>query len=398
MKPQAWVYIGVVYALGLCAVIVSFVTQALLFDNGVAFITLTILATVAQLVDAEVPNHQLYSPHLTFFFASLLVLGLPLFLVMITIVHIIEWVHKRLTQNTNLRSWYIQPFNIAVHYITGTVVFAVGHLLLSVSQTVWSTLAVAVVCLMAVIYTFLNHWLVGWALVLARGISWRKSGIFDRDNLLSDFFLLLIGYTIAVVWAVNPVLIMVAIVPLLLIHRALTIPQLIHEARTDAKTGLWNMTHFSKLFDDELARARRFNHSLALVVADIDYFKKCNDTYGHLAGDSILRQVAQMMQSVSTEYDIVGRFGGEEFMIVVAENGRERAVPLAEQLRQLIATTPFMVSSHPEPVHITISLGVSYFPADGLMVERLIEEADKALYKAKATGRNRVVTTVNVVS
>ncbi len=259
-----------------------------------------------------------------------------------------------------------------------------------------TTLAVLAVALAALTYTLCNHVLIGLALVLARGVSLHDSGILDLENLLTDLVLLCLGYTVAVLWTLNPWLILPALAPLLLIYRALTIPRLKQEAQTDAKTGLLNARYFSKLFEAELERARRFNRPLALIVADLDLLRNINNTYGHLAGDVVLSGIGQNIRDSIRDYDIAGRFGGEEFIIALPETGAREAHEVAERLRQTIANASFAVTTSPAAIRATMSLGVACFPDDANTQKNLIHAADVAVYQAKIQGRNRVVCSADV--
>ena len=172
--------------------------------------------------------------------------------------------------------------------------------------------------------------------------------------------------------------------------------QLIHaqdllqiRATQDALTGLWNRGAILELLSKELARARRTSGSIGIILADLDHFKRVNDTYGHLAGDIVLREAAQRMRSSMRDYDVIGRYGGEEFLVIVPESGFASTVAQAERLRRAVAEAPVIT---PEgSIAITISLGVTAGGGeDSLAAESLVRAADAALYQAKKLGRNRV--------
>jgi len=152
-----------------------------------------------------------------------------------------------------------------------------------------------------------------------------------------------------------------------------------------------NAGYFTKLFEVELARARRFNRPLALIMADLDLLRNINNSYGHLAGDIVLAGVGQVIRQSIRDYDIAGRFGGEEFLIVLPETGPREAQEIAERLRVVIASERYEVRTSPVPIHATMSLGVACFPEDAAAPKDLIHAADVAVYQAKINGRNRVV-------
>ena len=161
-------------------------------------------------------------------------------------------------------------------------------------------------------------------------------------------------------------------------------------ATRDPMTKLWNHGAIITLLNKELAHARRHEHGVGVIMADIDHFKGLNDTYGHKGGDAAIMEVAERMTSELREYDSVGRYGGEEFLIVLPEPASMAVVVhAAERLRACIADRSFDVEGNEVP--ITISLGVALgAEADQLDPEVLIRSADEALYQAKSQGRNRI--------
>jgi diguanylate cyclase (GGDEF)-like protein len=161
-------------------------------------------------------------------------------------------------------------------------------------------------------------------------------------------------------------------------------------ATTDGLTGLTNHRTFQERFGDLLERAARHGHRAAVLLCDVDHFKKVNDTYGHPAGDEVLRRVAKVLQEVARKIDITARYGGEEFAVVLDNADVHQARAVAERLRQEIGK--LAIETDKGPLRITESIGVAAFPDDGRDRATLIERADTALYHAKHTGRNRVVT------
>ena len=161
------------------------------------------------------------------------------------------------------------------------------------------------------------------------------------------------------------------------------------QAMRDSLTGLYNHAHLRERLREEVERARREEKPLALLMLDIDHFKRFNDTYGHLLGDAVLRIVAQVLRAQTREYDVVGRYGGEEFALVLpgAEEGEARGV--AERIREGVKGTA--IPGLGEDVRVTVSIGVAHFPEHGDCPEALIAAADQALYRAKAWGRDQVV-------
>jgi two-component system cell cycle response regulator len=161
-------------------------------------------------------------------------------------------------------------------------------------------------------------------------------------------------------------------------------------ATTDGLTGLTNHRTFQQRFADMLERAARHNHKVALLLCDVDHFKKVNDNYGHPIGDEVLRRVARVLQEVPRKIDIPARYGGEEFAVLLDNVDVNQAKAVAERIR--VEISKIVVETEKGPLTVTESIGVAAFPDDGRDRATLIERADLALYHAKHTGRNRVVT------
>jgi two-component system cell cycle response regulator len=160
------------------------------------------------------------------------------------------------------------------------------------------------------------------------------------------------------------------------------------QATRDPLTCVWNRYAILDTLSREANRARRESSPLAVIMADLDHFKRVNDTYGHLAGDSVLREAARRMQACVRAYDYVGRYGGEEFLIVLPGTSAGHAVQLAERLRMAVSSEPIVAGS--DPLNVTASLGVTATEHADAVPETLIRVADDALYRAKEAGRNRV--------
>ena len=158
---------------------------------------------------------------------------------------------------------------------------------------------------------------------------------------------------------------------------------------TDSLTGLYNRKHLMEVLAKEVARAERYQRPLALLMIDIDHFKVYNDTCGHLAGDEVLRTIAAIFRGSIRGSDCAGRYGGEEFLIILPETAADGAGRIADRIRSRMAEQDFPAGS--QTVKITISGGVASFPSHGRKPESLLRSADAALYRAKESGRNRVV-------
>lgn len=162
----------------------------------------------------------------------------------------------------------------------------------------------------------------------------------------------------------------------------------------DCLTGLGNKLSLQDILRKEISRSARYNHHLGLLMLDIDFFKKVNDTYGHQAGDEVLRSIAQLMQESLRTHDRAVRYGGEEFIIILPKTTGKGAATFAERLRLRIASALLWIkdmSGQDLQMHITVSIGTAIYPGDGMTADHLIASADKAMYAAKHSGRNCVV-------
>ena len=166
--------------------------------------------------------------------------------------------------------------------------------------------------------------------------------------------------------------------------------QIENMAISDALTGLFNRRHVMERFSEELERAKRLKEALACIMIDIDNFKNINDTYGHLIGDRTLREVSEILKNSIRTYDIAGRYGGEEFLIILPDTGFEDALILAERIRAGIKAQPAAKSDLTPPIKVTISLGIASMRDTDISIDNMIKRADDGLYAAKKSGRDKV--------
>jgi len=170
-----------------------------------------------------------------------------------------------------------------------------------------------------------------------------------------------------------------------------TLSQLRQLAQRDELTRLLNRREFSRILNEEWDRSVRFKRPFALVMVDIDHFKKINDTHGHQVGDEVLRHVASLLAGQVRNVDRVARYGGEEFALIMIETDGKNAAEHIKRLGVLLAETPCVVESKNLTVEVTLSAGVATSIGDATSALDLVEVADKALYAAKKGGRNRIV-------
>jgi diguanylate cyclase (GGDEF)-like protein len=251
------------------------------------------------------------------------------------------------------------------------------------------TLAVAV-C--EIVGGRINHLLIAGAIKLSDPNVRLADLSFNREALQGDFAEFDLGILITVVVAVNVVLAIFAVPTVLLARRFMMHAQLLEKSRIDTKTGLLNAATWESEATAEIARAIRTRSPLALALVDIDHFKAVNDTHGHLVGDKALRAVTDALRTHLRAYDLAGRFGGEEFALLLPHTKEIDAINVAERLRAHVASMAIPVSDHDESaghITLTISVGVAALDDSNRELGDMLAAADAALYHAKETGRNK---------
>ena len=163
-------------------------------------------------------------------------------------------------------------------------------------------------------------------------------------------------------------------------------------ALTDSLTGLYNRRYFTAHLEGLMARIAEGAQGAAVLLLDVDLFKRVNDTYGHAAGDVVLREVAQRLARNVRSFDLVARYGGEEFVVVMPETALPIATMVAERLRAAIAEKPIAIGEIGREIPVTISIGIAVTLEHGDSATGALARADEALYEAKASGRNRAIT------
>ena len=230
-------------------------------------------------------------------------------------------------------------------------------------------------------------------------LGWRDV-LWNRELAPVDAVELCTGVLVALVVGLDPLLVVVTLPPVLLLHRGLLHGQLRAAARIDAKTDALNAATWEREATSELARLHRLGQPAAVLLVDIDHFKRVNDLHGHLTGDRVLRAVADGLRSQLREGDVLGRFGGEEFAVLLPGADEQEARRVAERLRRGVAEVGVSVdlpvgSTGSAPaaaaVSVTVSIGVAMAEDTLLSVVELLSAADAGLYQAKAGGRDRVV-------
>ncbi|RKX32835.1 MAG: GGDEF domain-containing protein, partial [Candidatus Zixiibacteriota bacterium] len=159
---------------------------------------------------------------------------------------------------------------------------------------------------------------------------------------------------------------------------------------TDELTGIFNYRYFALKLKEEQRRAARYNLPLSLIMIDIDWFKKFNDTYGHEVGNIVLQNITMVVKKCIRDVDIFARYGGEEFVIILPQTPSYEVASIGERIRQSIETSTFGGSDGIPELSVTVSVGVSSYPENGKPNEELLSVVDQALYRAKGSGKNKV--------
>ncbi len=254
----------------------------------------------------------------------------------------------------------------------------------------WSAAWLGIVVVSAFVYSVLNKLIIMTAVKGSDPSERVIAALLQREPLYNDLAELCIGMLVAYGVATNIFLAPVALPIIALLHRSLRHAQLLNASRTDAKTGLLNARTWEREATAEVARAVRAHVPLAVAVLDIDLFKRINDTYGHLFGDEAIKEIARCLPGVLREYDSAGRFGGEEFVLLLPHTRAVDAFRIADRVRDHISGLSLRTADG-QAVQITVSVGVAALDAGSRReLSELLAAADAALYRAKRDGRNQV--------
>lgn len=386
LSKRTTAYLIITYLAGALILIPSLLS--LRVTEPVMFVVLCVLGSTLHILKVEgATNRSHYTFSFLIFGFALLHLDAPLALLVILVSNLAEWVW-------NKPSWFIQLFNISCYTIVAQVTLLVytsinpGH-----STTSWPVILGIVLSMAS--FTLINHLIIGVVVWLARGESFKQSGIFGIVPLLIDLTMLAVGASMALVWDYNPYAILIFLTPAYPLYMALRIPALERKTEIDQKTGLYNHSYFVNQFSNELQRANRYDRPFSVIIADLDLLRNINNTYGHLAGDEVLKGVADILRKTVRDYDIVARFGGEEFAILMPETQIENAILRAEYIRKAIESARFVVPTSVDPIKATMSFGIAKRENFEQSQEEILHHADTALYRSKLSGRNRSLAFVN---
>ena len=264
-----------------------------------------------------------------------------------------------------------------------------GHL----SPGAYHVSLLAAILAAAITGYLVNAWLVVGAVKLTSPTARIRALMFTRESATTDAVVTCLASLIAFALTFTLAALIVALPVVLMQKRFLMHSQLVAEARTDAKTGLLNAATWHREASTELSRIRGYWSPTSLAIIDIDHFKLVNDTHGHLAGDRVLRAISDRFKTQLRDGDLIGRFGGEEFAILLPHTSGTEAGRVAERLRGHVADQPIVISDGREAaigVSITVSVGVAELAHTRQDLDELLAVADAALYQAKAAGRDQI--------
>jgi diguanylate cyclase (GGDEF)-like protein len=360
--------------------------QYLNLENLPELVILLVIGSIAMIIKVEGATERW---HISFNFLiygfCIVGVGIAETLLVILVSNLAYWIWYR---NDYKGQWYIICFNIA-SFIIVTQITTWAYQLMNPTGNPQTWLSVIAIVFAMSVFTFLNHLIVGIIVWLARGQNFSESGVFDSMPLVIDLTLLSMGASLSLIWSFNPYIIAIFLLPLYLIYSTLRVPALERQTTIDQKTGIYNHGYFMDQFEHELARANRFDRPLTVIMGDLDLLRNINNTYGHLAGDEVLKGIAKILKESVREYDVVARFGGEEFAILMPETESDIAYKRAETIRIAIQSAEFNVPTSAEPIHATISFGIATRNNAGQTKEEILHHADIVLYQSKLNGRNR---------
>jgi diguanylate cyclase (GGDEF)-like protein len=340
--------------------------------------------------EGEPYNHLLS----VWLFASVLLLPPALTAVLITV----GYLHAYLRVYRRRALVYRKVFSAAT-----VVIACVGaHLVLAViypgtthpyAPVLAGPVGLAAVVAAAAVYRLVNYALVVTAILATNLDRPARSALGNAIDQLMMAGAVGLGGGVAVVMTTQPWLTPLLVLTVLGLHMGLLVPQFREASRNDSKTGLFNSMFWANLVAEEMDNARRFDGTMAVLVIDLDHFKRVNDRHGHLAGDAVLLAVSETIKQSVRAHDIVGRYGGEEFAVALPGITANAVVPAAERIRAAIADMRVTIVDLDGVERVvsglTASIGAGVFPDHGTDRTTLVRNADAALYEAKAEGRDR---------
>ncbi len=363
---------------------------AVLLGLGLVFEEMSRRVARIRLLISLGPNPDMTSVW-TFAAAVLLPPGQAAVLAIAVAVHL--WLRQ---YRGNASAPYRRVYTAATVVVACLAASALLHPAGSHIDTGYSVAAAALVVAAIILYTSVQRLLISAAVVLSGGPSHRAMVLGRWDENALEIATLCLGYLTALVLADAAWLVVLVVLPMVLLQRGGLMKQLERTASTDTKTQLLTSTAWRELADRALTQAARRRSTAALLIVDLDHFKSVNDLHGHLIGDAALYAASARLSQEVRQNDVVGRFGGEEVVVLLADADVHTALRIAERLRQHIGDIRLadLQASHTDGSRcehvLSASIGVAVFPEHAEGLDALLGSADSALFVAKRAGRNRV--------
>src|SRR5664279_428415 len=370
LPPRAARYVLAVDALAVLALVVAAWSASLRWRDVAVFAAFVFCGCVSvegsrQLGSPASRRDRAYKDLLSAWTLPVVLLLPPVYAVLVYLP-INAFAQSRVTRLPPVK----RIFNTAVVAIAGYLA-ALAHQLISGRPTGPSTVAlvgsprvIVAALVAATVFAAVSACLVAGVLHhVSPGRTCRQT-FGTRDGVVIDAADLCVGVLVAVIWTASPVLVVLALPPVLLLQRTLLHGELLQASRTDMKTGLANPAYWRDIAEREVARALRAGRPLAVLLLDIDHFKAVNDTCGHLAGDRVLAEVAHVLQANVRPRDRVGRFGGEEFAVLLPDMPVASSTGIAGRLRESVADLSCPLGPSGRPLTVTVSIGVATLGPD----------------------------------
>lgn len=386
LSRVAKLFLFVTYLAGI-VILLSHIGQ-IEFNPPWLLLVLCILASLGLILEVDGSTDQSrFSFSFIIYGFSFVLLGPGEAIIVILAAHIVELIWKR-------SRWYYVLFNMSSD-ILGMEAAGLIYTLINQENSPHAWQNTLGILIGLAVFCLFNHLMVGIIIWLANQQSLKSSGVFDFLPLTLDLALLYFGASLSIAWMYNPASTLLFVIPTYMLYNALRVPELERKTEIDSKTGLFNQSYFKKRMNEELARANRSERPMSVIIADLDLLRNINNSYGHIAGDEVLIGVAKTMKQAVREYDVVSRFGGEEFAILLPETTLLHAYKRAEELRRAIEQLEFNVPTSTTPIRATMSFGVAHREKSGQTPNEIIHNADLALYNSKLKGRNRTCAHAN---
>jgi diguanylate cyclase (GGDEF)-like protein len=303
------------------------------------------------------------------------------------------------------RSWYrvrsVHPYRLVFTASTVTlaayVAWTIRHLFAPADVADWrSPLVVLAIAAALVAYSATNSGLIGIAITLHEREWNTRHALGTAKETALEYGTLGLGAITALLLSFSPAWAVMIVPALLVLHRSVLMRQLEEAASTDQKTGLANATAWTNVATAEIQRAMRDGGCVGVLMIDLDHFKQVNDAYGHLVGDRVLQAVAGLLSHSARRYDVVGRWGGEEFVVLCPEVTKDTLRAVAERIRVQVRALRVPVEGAVID-GLSVSIGIALYPEFGPELQDVLLAADDALFVAKDSGRNQVQTIVAAI-